>query len=173
MFLLKVVVLKLLGRWLPAEVSVSKDGKAKFESYINNLHPETHKELYGTLEGWNRALCFLPCSCLSFHSEILSRFIPMWNRVLTDLRVPRPRRHEQNMSEDVLYGERPKVGLCVGCFFGFDWLEKVGSDEDEDQAWDDWHENRRAKVKQEVGKYKVWNRPRHFLWRFFNSGTAS
>jgi hypothetical protein len=32
-------------QWLPSEVSISKDGKAKFESYINNLHPEQHKEL--------------------------------------------------------------------------------------------------------------------------------
>ncbi len=80
-----------LYQWLPSEVSISKEGKAKFESYINNLHPEQHKELYGTLE------------------EILSRFIPLWNRVLTDLRAPKDRRQNPNMGEDSLYGERPKV----------------------------------------------------------------
>lgn len=43
---------RLLSRnfqWLPAEVDV-KDGKAKFASYINNLHPEEHREMYAVLE---------------------------------------------------------------------------------------------------------------------------
>jgi hypothetical protein len=43
---------RLLSRkfqWLPADVEL-KDGKARFMSYINNLHPEEHKELYGVLE---------------------------------------------------------------------------------------------------------------------------
>ncbi|KAL1404890.1 hypothetical protein Q8F55_008501 [Vanrija albida] len=37
-------------QWLPSEVDVSADGKATFASYINNLHPVEHKELYGVLE---------------------------------------------------------------------------------------------------------------------------
>ena len=54
-------------QWLPSEVQVSGDGKCKFLSYINNLHPQQHAELYGILE------------------EVLERFIPLFNQVLTDL----------------------------------------------------------------------------------------
>jgi hypothetical protein len=51
-------------QWLPSEINVSKDGKVKFESYINNLHPLEHKSLYKNLE------------------EILEKFIPMFEKVL-------------------------------------------------------------------------------------------
>ena len=107
-------------QWLPGEVSVAQDGKVSIDSYINNLHPQQHAALYKTL------------------AVILERFIPLWNRVLTDLRNPRPRRHGQNMYEDELYGERPKRG------------DEDGEDFDEDQAWDDWQENRRPRLKPEV-----------------------
>lgn len=37
-------------QWLPAEVSVSAQGKCKFTSYINNLSQERYSELYAALE---------------------------------------------------------------------------------------------------------------------------
>lgn len=37
-------------QWLPSEVSVSADGKCKFETYINNLNREKHAGLYIALE---------------------------------------------------------------------------------------------------------------------------
>ncbi|KAH8170705.1 WD40 repeat 2 [Sarocladium implicatum] len=37
-------------QWLPSDVSISPDGKAKFESYVNNLHPVEHAKLYPVLE---------------------------------------------------------------------------------------------------------------------------
>ena len=54
-------------QWLPSEFTVDKDGKVKIESYINNLHPIKHKKLYGVLE------------------RIFESFVPMFNKVLTDL----------------------------------------------------------------------------------------
>jgi Protein of unknown function (DUF4246) len=36
--------------WLPADVSIAEDGKATFQSYINNLHPDAHAPLYRALE---------------------------------------------------------------------------------------------------------------------------
>ena len=36
--------------WLPADVAIADDGTAKFESYINNLHPDAHNALYTALE---------------------------------------------------------------------------------------------------------------------------
>lgn len=54
-------------RWLPSEVRFDKNNSLSFDSYINNLHPIKHKELYGVL------------------AEILTQFIPMFNRALTDI----------------------------------------------------------------------------------------
>jgi len=54
-------------QWLPAEFNVSNDGQVKIESYINNLHPTEHKTLYRLIE------------------QIFQRFIPLFNKVLTDL----------------------------------------------------------------------------------------
>ena len=60
-----------LHQWLPTDVQVQHDGEgnftAKFLDYINNLHPEEHSALYGTLE------------------RVLARFMPLWERVLGDL----------------------------------------------------------------------------------------
>ncbi|KKD02037.1 DUF4246 family protein, partial [Streptomyces sp. WM6386] len=31
-------------QWLPTDVDVSADGAVAFRSYVNNVHPETHRE---------------------------------------------------------------------------------------------------------------------------------
>lgn len=54
-------------RWLPSEVSCDESGTISIDSYINNLHPIQHKNLYLVL------------------GEILQKFIPMFNRSLTDI----------------------------------------------------------------------------------------
>ncbi|KAF4435937.1 hypothetical protein F53441_13365 [Fusarium austroafricanum] len=36
-------------QWLPSEVSITPDGKAKIDSYVNNLHPTEHAALYPIL----------------------------------------------------------------------------------------------------------------------------
>lgn len=38
------------SQWLPAEVDVDADGKAHITSYINNLHPVAHADVYDTVE---------------------------------------------------------------------------------------------------------------------------
>jgi hypothetical protein len=64
------------NQWLPSEVKVDRDGKAKIQSYINNLHPIKNSELYEPIE------------------RIFEKFVPMFNRVLTDMAHPRPPRIE-------------------------------------------------------------------------------
>lgn len=54
-------------QWLPAEFNISKDGKVKIESYINNLHPIQHKQFYSIIE------------------QIFECFIPLFNKLLTNL----------------------------------------------------------------------------------------
>lgn len=68
---------------LPADVSVDKNGKVNFLSYINNLHPEDHAFHYTLLETY------------------LAKFIPLFEHTLTDLhrnnplpqRIPGPCRY--------------------------------------------------------------------------------
>ncbi|WP_406289759.1 DUF4246 domain-containing protein [Streptomyces sp. NBC_00209] len=65
-------------QWLPTDVDVSADGEAAFRSYVNNVHPEDHRELAAVLP------------------ELLTRMLPLLENVLTDLRHPRPPRIKAN-----------------------------------------------------------------------------
>ncbi|KAL1848062.1 hypothetical protein Plec18167_008758 [Paecilomyces lecythidis] len=53
---------------LPAEVQLGEDGKWHLASYINNLHPEKHKELYGVIE------------------EIIEKVSGLWEMTLTPVK---------------------------------------------------------------------------------------
>ena len=62
-------------QWLPCEVKFTPEGdgektgelRCKISSYINNLHPRDHRELYGIIE------------------RILDRVIPLWNVTLASI----------------------------------------------------------------------------------------
>ncbi|WP_405725254.1 DUF4246 domain-containing protein [Streptomyces sp. NBC_00028] len=110
-------------QWLPTDVDVSEDGAVAFRSYVNNVHPETHRELAAVLP------------------DLFARFRPLLENVLTDLRHPRPLRIEadpygwydaepeypekSSYSDDVAYAEAVQT-----------WRE----------AQDDWWENRRPVI---------------------------
>ncbi|KAH6891805.1 hypothetical protein BKA70DRAFT_1326180 [Coprinopsis sp. MPI-PUGE-AT-0042] len=53
-------------QWLPCEVDISGE-KARILSYINNLHPEVHPELYSIIE------------------DIITAAIPLWEQTLAGL----------------------------------------------------------------------------------------
>ncbi|KAL0477443.1 DUF4246 domain-containing protein [Acrasis kona] len=63
-------------QWIPSEVQVDSDGKVKFLSYINNLHPQNHSALYGVLE------------------NITAKFVPLWENVLKGMTSSPPPRCE-------------------------------------------------------------------------------
>ncbi|MFF8805500.1 DUF4246 domain-containing protein [Streptomyces omiyaensis] len=63
-------------QWLPTDVEVDDEGGVSLLSYVNNVHPENHREL----------LAVLP--------ELFGRMRPLLENVLTDLRHPRPLRIE-------------------------------------------------------------------------------
>ncbi|MCT9008055.1 DUF4246 domain-containing protein [Streptomyces rhizosphaerihabitans] len=65
-------------QWLPTDVDVRDDGDVTFRSYVNNVHPETHRELASVLP------------------DLFARMRPLLENVLTDLRHPRPLRIEAN-----------------------------------------------------------------------------
>ncbi|MFH8637268.1 DUF4246 domain-containing protein [Streptomyces goshikiensis] len=106
-------------QWLPTDVDVSEDGDVAFRSYVNNVHPEAHRELASVLP------------------ELFARLRPLFENVLTDLRHPRPLRIEADP-----YGwydsepQRPEKSA-----HGDDeaYAEAVSAWE---LALDDWWENR-------------------------------
>jgi len=57
---------------LPCDFLISQDGAAKALSYINNLHPRYHSALYSHFE------------------ELISKCVPMFEHVLTDLHPDNP-----------------------------------------------------------------------------------
>ncbi len=59
-------------QWLPTDFMISHAGIARPLSYINNLHPVRHYDLYPTV------------------SSILERFIPLFEHVLSDVISPEP-----------------------------------------------------------------------------------
>ena len=75
-------------QWLPSEFRVSKEGKVTIRSYINNLHPVWHRELYPVI------------------AKIFERFVPLFNKVLTDLRQPEWHRIDDDSWE--CYEAKPK-----------------------------------------------------------------
>jgi hypothetical protein len=98
--------------WLPAEFEVSDDRTVSIRSYINNLHPVEHAELYPVL------------------ASIAEQFLPMWERVLTFLKAPPTLRipcpadwsgisyhilslvHQYQTEANMFTALCPRLGLC-------------------------------------------------------------
>ncbi|MDG9715141.1 DUF4246 domain-containing protein [Streptomyces sp. DH24] len=106
-------------QWLPTDVDVSDDGDVTFLSYVNNVHPEDHRELASVLP------------------DLFARMRPLLENVLTDLRHPRPLRIEADP-----YGwydsepERPDRSAYSDEAAYQEAVRAWG------QAQDDWWENR-------------------------------
>ncbi|KAH8427366.1 DUF4246 domain-containing protein [Aspergillus melleus] len=52
-------------QWMPCDVEFTEDQGCRIVSYINNLHPQRHRPLYGVIE------------------KILAKVIPLWDATLT------------------------------------------------------------------------------------------
>ena len=94
-------------QWLPSDVQFSDQGGVKITSYVNNLHPVHHRQLYPVLE------------------QLIATAIPLWNESLSDLYnkdVPEHRIHcsgqeykypgknESGDEEYKNYNEHPPTG---------------------------------------------------------------
>ncbi|ANB04355.1 hypothetical protein SAM40697_0392 [Streptomyces ambofaciens] len=110
-------------QWLPTDVDVSDDGEVVFRSYVNNLHPETHRALYSVLP------------------DLLARMRPLWENVLTDLRHPRPLRIEADPYG--WYDSEPEHPDRSSYSDDGAYTEALRAWE---EAQDDWWENRRPVV---------------------------
>ncbi|KAI1793685.1 hypothetical protein LXA43DRAFT_1000003 [Ganoderma leucocontextum] len=92
-------------QWLPTDFEVSTTGRVRPLGYINNLHPIDHREAYATL------------------SAILERFLPLFERVVSDALSP----------------SRP-YAIRVD---GKSWYEGTSPGmSDSDEAWEEWERDR-------------------------------
>lgn len=106
--------------WLPSEFEVSESGSVRLTSpYINNLHPEEHQSAYQVIE------------------KVVERAVPLWERVLSDLR--RPATNLRMVTTPCNDNEYVGMQMDIGCIWpnGIPWPqdEKTGED-----ASDDWDE---------------------------------
>ncbi|MFE6195989.1 DUF4246 domain-containing protein [Streptomyces sp. NPDC057838] len=110
-------------QWLPTDAEVSADGDVTFLSYVNNVHPDKHREL----------ALVLP--------EVFARMLPLLENVLTDLRHPRPLRIEADPYG--WYDAEPEYPDRASYSDDEAYTEAVRAFE---VAQDDWWENRRPVV---------------------------
>lgn len=102
--------------WLPTEFMVSEDGSVAIESYINNLHPIRHAKLYPII------------------ANVLSRFVPLLEQVVTDLVHPRKYRVVPDIT-DWYAADEPKPTTP-------DYPGKDGEWEEYYEKMEEWEEKR-------------------------------
>ncbi|KAG0068868.1 hypothetical protein BGZ89_003959 [Linnemannia elongata] len=102
-------------QWLPTDFDITPEGKIKARSYINNLHPVEHEEMYPVLE------------------EILEKFLPMFEEVLAEIEKIPPKILKPNRN---YYGPVPEFGEEFEEEFEEE-DEEEDEDEDEGEGGDD------------------------------------
>ncbi|MFE9856423.1 DUF4246 domain-containing protein [Streptomyces sp. NPDC005780] len=110
-------------QWLPTDVDVSADGDVAFRSYVNNVHPGAHRELASVLP------------------DLFARVRPLFEKVLTDLRHPRPLRIEADPYG--WYDSEPEYPDQSSYSDNGAYEEALGAWE---EAQDAWWENRRPVI---------------------------
>ncbi|TFK66081.1 hypothetical protein BDN72DRAFT_772520 [Pluteus cervinus] len=117
-------------QWLPCEVDIA-NGETKITSYINNLHPQEHKELYGLVE------------------QAISYAIPLWNMTLSPYRGGHNMRIKYTVCE---YDPDPEsLPETEG--------PQQMDDEDEDTYWErreDWYVQTREVVQPEPEEFEPY-----------------
>lgn len=111
-------------QWLPTDFEVSEDGAIEIKSgYINNLHPDQHRGFYPVL------------------IRLLKQAVPMFERVLSDLQAPPPRRI--TVTNEHAYSWFPQ----------FDYDNFSGSDED--TAYEKFEESRPITLPAPEGPFQL------------------
>lgn len=94
-------------QWLPAQVDFAPDGQPRITSYINNLHPQAHADLYAVLE------------------KFVDRSIPLWDECLSWFHDRRRIKIHRTSHEDWLLPE------------GVKWSRPTLEDDSEEEDSDD------------------------------------
>ncbi|KAK5110463.1 hypothetical protein LTR62_005814 [Meristemomyces frigidus] len=118
-------------QWLPCEVDIAETGSAKITSYINNLHPRQHGDLYQAIE------------------QVIGLALPMLSATLASTRDERwPGRPNSWSGEYDNPGRRPPR-ITVGSGENLQWtpprpveehLRRY--DDDEDELMQQWRDRR-------------------------------
>ncbi|KAJ8073542.1 hypothetical protein PM082_011818 [Marasmius tenuissimus] len=125
-------------QWLPCEVAFGDDDQVRVASYINNLHPEHHRNLYSVLE------------------KYIARTIPLWNDCLSyfnDTGVLYPRDSRLRITVKSLDWEYP-LGM-----------NRPRDDDDEDSEDEDFDEDARYEKDQrwlEASRFLIKPEPKDF-----------
>ncbi|GAA5914460.1 hypothetical protein JCM6882_003025 [Rhodosporidiobolus microsporus] len=111
-------------QWLPSDFEVDADGKkVAITSYINNLHPTAHASFYPVI------------------SSLFERFLPLFERVLSALQKPAPRRiYFDQQTTSGWYGDAEYEGDDNAA----DYWEK----------WEEFEENKELTLP-EPGEFKM------------------
>lgn len=120
-------------QWLPAEFEVSPSTEdVTVKSYINNLHPRYHSDLYSII------------------SQIVSKAIPLWDRVLSRVIVPPMQPRVSDWSNSFQgYSERGEI-------FQFPDQEEDEDDDEYDARLDAGdYEDMRDVIQPEPGNFKT------------------
>jgi hypothetical protein len=142
-------------QWLPSEMEIGDDGKTHIRSYINNLHPIRHQQLYSVLESF------------------VDRCIPLWNETLSwfhdRIRVhPKHNDREDWIVPDGLHWDRSEVvdDPCVdedcreedhAMMTDGEWADHFGVYDE----YMDWRRDNRVLKQPEPDAYESWKKKLH------------
>ncbi|KAF8060985.1 hypothetical protein FPV67DRAFT_317375 [Lyophyllum atratum] len=138
-------------QWLPCDVDISGGGDSvKITSYINNLHPERHRDMYGVIE------------------QIIARTIPLWNLSLTPVKVG------DDPPSRIEYG-CPEYDKILD-----DLSDSEGPEQEDDEDEDEWRERReewfadiRELIQPEPGVFSPSSLPVHLQGESVVEGTEA
>ncbi|RDB17189.1 hypothetical protein Hypma_001699 [Hypsizygus marmoreus] len=119
-------------QWLPCDVDISDENDTKITSYINNLHPGMHKDLYNVIE------------------KIIHRTIPIWNLTLTPLKIGTFYHTIRIKYDKCVYDPDPEMGPATDG-------PQQEEDEDDDEFYErrnEWYGDTRQVVQPEPETFK-------------------
>jgi hypothetical protein len=122
-------------QWLPSNIHFAEDGSTLIASYINNLHPSTHKELYAVL------------------SQFVTVSIPLWNECLSWF--------SQRFRFGEIYGSAGDFKLPEGIIYPDSLAKYAGRDNDpedydlwEDDEYTDWYNDNKVLIQIEPQPFR-------------------
>lgn len=117
-------------QWLPCEVAFQGEDSVKITSYINNLQPRKHKDLYQALE------------------RVIAKILPMWNTTLTTMEHGGWKHQRIELDEEEIPWKNPEGKRTPG----------ENEDEDEaDELDDEWIRDNRTLIPPEPKSFEPGN----------------
>ncbi|RYP40265.1 hypothetical protein DL767_001808 [Monosporascus sp. MG133] len=126
-------------QWLPSDVHFKEGGSVEIASYINNLHPADHEDLYRVLE------------------QMVDRSIPLWNEAISWFQDRIRIKVEATSNDDYL---RPERGQSPAGEIPADWDEEKNGKYPKTYDWelyDEWFESVKVLAIPEPSPYRSFS----------------